>query len=456
MRRFILSAGVAALAIAAPAMAGQGGGHGGQHGGHAAKAQHGGGGHAKAQRGGGKHAKAQRGGGSKQHAQKRAHAPKQRHAQRTAHGAKQQHAQKRQHDARRMADAHRPSRSRHVEAKSHGHAPAMKMAERGRHKDRVRQVNRDRDTRVAFRDANRDRARFADRRAAERDRNVRRFASYDDDRWINRDYARNRYFADSRYINSCPPGLAAKHNGCLPPGQARQLIGNRLPAAYRDSRLPVRLRDYYRDNDDYYYRYGDGYLYRVNRQDNLVAALLPLFGSALGLGTPFPASYSNYNVPSYYQSFYPDTRDDYYRYANGNVYAIDRDTGYIEDIVPLMAGGYGVGQLLPAGYSAYNVPYQYRDYYRDSGDAYYRYAPGAIYQVDPRTNLVTSVASLLTPTGFAVGQPLPMGYGAYNVPYQYRSQYYDSPDAMYRYNNGYIYQVDPTTQLISAVIRAIV
>jgi hypothetical protein len=121
-----------------------------------------------------------------------------------------------------------------------------------------------------------------------------------------------------------------------------------------------------------------------------------------------------------------------------------------------MAGGYGVGQLLPAGYSAYNVPYQYRGYYPDSSDAYYRYAPGAIYQVDPRTNLVTSVASLLSPTGFAVGQPMPLGYSAYNVPYQYRSQYYDTPDSWYRYNNGYIYQVDPTTQLIQAVIQAIV
>ena len=325
----------------------------------------------------------------------------------------------------------------------------MKMVERGHQQDRVRQVNRERNTRVAIRDRNRDADRFLDRRA-DRDRDVRRFASYDGGRWIDRN------FADSRYDGGCPPGLAKKHNGCMPPGQARKLIGNRIPAAYRDSYLPVRLRDYYRDNDDYYYRYGDGYLYRVNRQDNLIAALLPMFGSALGLGTQFPSAYSNYGVPSYYQSFYPDTRDSYYRYANGNVYGIDPRTGLIQDVVPLMAGGYGVGQLLPAGYSAYNVPYQYRGYYPDSSDAYYRYAPGAIYQVDPRTNLVTSVASLLSPTGFAVGQPMPMGYSTYNVPYQYRSQYYDTPDSWYRYNNGYIYQVDPTTQLIQAVIQAIV
>ena len=426
MKRFILAAGVAALAISAPAAAKPGGGHGG---GHAANAQHGGGGQAKAR------------GGSKQHAQRTAHASKQRQA------PKQQHAQKQQHTMR-MAQSHGPSKA-HAKIKERGHAPVVKMAERKHGNDRIREVNRDRNTRVAIRDHNRDADRFVDRRPS-RDRDVRRFANYDGGRWIDRDFAGNRN------VGSCPPGLAKKHNGCLPPGQAKQLIGNRLPLAYRDSYLPVRLRDYYRDNDDYYYRYGDGYLYRVNRENNLIAALLPMFGSALGLGTQFPTAYSNYGVPPYYQSFYPDTRDSYYRYANGNVYGIDPRTGLIQDVVPLMAGGYGVGQLLPAGYSAYNVPYQYRDYYQDSSDAYYRYAPGAIYQVDPRTNLVTSVASLLTPTGFAVGQPLPMGYSAYNVPYQYRSQYYDTPDSMYRYNNGYIYQVDPTTQLISAVIRAIV
>jgi hypothetical protein len=436
MKRFILAAGVAALAISAPAAAKPGGGHGG---GHAAKAQHGGGGKAKAQRGGG-HAKAQRGGG-KQHAQRTTHASKQRHAPKV-------HAQKQQRTMR-LAQSHGPSKA-HAKSKDRGHAPTMKMVERKHGNDRVRDLDRNRNTRVVIRDRNRDADRFVDRRFDGRDRDVRRFASYDGRRWIDRN------FADNRNFGACPPGLAKKHNGCMPPGQAKMLIGNRLPREYRDSYLPLRLRDYYRDNDDYYYRYGDGYLYRVNRQDNLVAALLPMFGSALGLGTQFPTAYSNYGIPPYYQSFYPDTRDSYYRYANGNVYGIDPRTGLIQDVVPLMAGGDGVGQLLPAGYSTYNVPYQYRDYYRDSRDAYYRYAPGAIYQVDPRTNLVTSVASLLSPTGFAVGQPLPMGYDAYNVPYQYRSQYYDTPDSMYRYNNGYIYQVDPTTQLISAVIRAIV
>ena len=70
--------------------------------------------------------------------------------------------------------------------------------------------------------------------------------------------------------------------------------------------------------------------------------------------------------------------------------------------------GYGVGQMLPAGYSYYNVPYQYRDAYYDTNDYYYRYAPGAIYQVDRDTQLITAIATLLT-GGLSVGQPLPPG-----------------------------------------------
>jgi len=112
---------------------------------------------------------------------------------------------------------------------------------------------------------------------------------------------------------------------------------------------------------------------------------------------------------------------------------------------------------MPASYSYYNLPYQYRDVYADDADSYYRYAPGAIYQVDRGTNLISSVASLLTGgTGLGIGQPLPSGYSAYNVPYAYRDQYYDTPDNMYRYANGNIYQVDPTTQLVTAVIDALV
>ena len=85
----------------------------------------------------------------------------------------------------------------------------------------------------------------------------------------------------------------------------------------------------------------------------------------------------------------------------------------------------------------------------DNDDYYYRYAPGAIYQVDRGTALISAVAALLT-GGMTVGQQLPLGYSAYNVPMAYRSTYYDTPDAWYRYDNGYIYGVNPQTRRWSA------
>ena len=129
------------------------------------------------------------------------------------------------------------------------------------------------------------------------------------------------------------------------------------------------------------------------------------------------------------------------RYVNGVVYQVDCYSGFVEDVIPLYAGGYGVGQLLPSGYGYYNVPFAYRSYFNDDDDYYYRYAPGSIYRVDRETSLISAVVALLT-NGLTVGQPLPAGYSAYNVPLAYRSTYYDTPDAWYRYDNGYIYAVD--------------
>ena len=100
------------------------------------------------------------------------------------------------------------------------------------------------------------------------------------------------------------------------------------------------------------------------------------------------------------------------------------------------------------------MPSQYRSLYYNSGNSNYWYAPGAIYQYDRSSSLITSVAALLTP-GFGIGQQLPVGYGMYNVPMAYRSSYYDTPNDWYRYNNGGIYRVDPTTQLVTALVASI-
>ena len=322
--------------------------------------------------------------------------------------------------------------------------PRSQVFEARRRNEAERNFWRDRDDgpRFSWRDRNDDFQRVA------------RWRDWNDGDW-DRAYAFRGIPA--AYVG-CPPGLAKKSWSCVPPGHARDMfIGRALPTYFESNAFPLGLRDIYYDTDDYYYRYGDGYAYRVDRGDNLISALLPLIGAGLGVGMPFPYSGPNYYVPTSYQSFYPDYGydDDYYRYANGYVYEIDGDSGYIEDVIPLLDRGYGVGQMLPAGYSYYNVPYQYRDYYYDTDDYSYRYAPGAIYQVDRDSQLITSIASLLT-GGLSVGQPLPASYSVYNVPFDYRDRYYDTPDAMYRYSDGYIYRIDPTTQLITAMVQALV
>jgi hypothetical protein len=400
MTKLFLAAGVAALALAAPAAAGpddRGGGKGGGNKGQAAKVERGGKSAAvrAERRGGQRFAQAERGKGQKADRQ-------------IARGAKIDRANR--VDRREQRIANRIDRR----------------------DDRI--VNRidRRDDRIANRIAGRD---------------VVRLRRLDDDgHWIVPGRG-------ASIVGGCPPGLMDK--GCIPPGQAKNLLGRVIPTSYRDSLLPLRLRNLYRDDDDFYYRYGDGYLYRVDRRDNLVSALLPLFGGGLMTGQMFPSAYSNYYVPPAYQAFYPDSSDYFYRYNNGYVYQVDRDTSLIAALIPLLTGGLGMGQMLPASYSMYNVPYQYRSFYPDTSDYYYRYAPGAIYQVDPRTSLITGVPTLLA-SDLSLGAPLPLGYDAYNVPLAYRANYYDTSTDWYRYNDGYIYRVDPTTRLITAVIDALV
>jgi hypothetical protein len=259
--------------------------------------------------------------------------------------------------------------------------------------------------------------------------------------------------------NGCPPGLWAKNNGCMPPGQAAKLLGAPLSAATAFAplyELPQSVSYLYPETPDYYYRYGDGYLYQVDRNTNLIDNLLPLLAGGYLPGQYLPQPYMASYVPDYYglNSFYPDYGDICNRYGAGVVYEVDCATGMVEDVVPLYANGYGVGQMLPASYAYYNVPTQYRSLYYDTPNSNYWYAPGAIYQYDPQSSMITSVAALLSP-GFTVGQPLPMGYDAYNVPYDYRATYYDTPNAWYRYSNGNIYQVDPVTQVVTALVASL-
>lgn len=231
---------------------------------------------------------------------------------------------------------------------------------------------------------------------------LRRARDVRNDRWDD-DRRDDRRYRDTRFAGNgafCPPGLAKKNNGCMPPGQAKKIysVGERLSTDWSRDYMPASYRSFYTDTPNYYYRYDDnGYIYRVNRDNNLVSSLIPLLG-----------------------------------------------------------GGFGVGQTLPTGYDIYNVPLQYRNTYYDTSDAYYRYGDNAIYQVDPQTQMIESVVALLTGDSLGIGQTLPAGYDTYNLPLQYRDQYYDNNDYMYRYADGNIYQVDAKTQIIQAIISALI
>ena len=81
-------------------------------------------------------------------------------------------------------------------------------------------------------------------------------------------------------IGGCPPGLAKKNNGCLPPGQAKKLynIGQRFPMGYGHAwsynQIPYDLRNRYGFDPRSQYYYGDGYLYRVDPTTMLISQVV--------------------------------------------------------------------------------------------------------------------------------------------------------------------------------------
>lgn len=238
-------------------------------------------------------------------------------------------------------------------------------------------------------------AQRSEQRAADRDVRLVRDRDVDVRRdvrnntsWDGRDGDRRMAWSQSRgVIDGCPPGLAKKNNGCLPPGQAKKLDNDYRSASYRPEWFG------YDRLADGRYMYDNGYLYRTDPR-----------GSILGY-------------------------------------------------VPLLGGSLSVGNAWPSYYQPVNVPDYYVDYYNLGPANSYRYADDVLYRVDPQTSAITSIAALLTGDQLSVGQPLPAGYDVYNVPYAYQDRYTDGPDAAYRYSDGYVYQVDPTTQLIQAAIQ---
>jgi hypothetical protein len=77
----------------------------------------------------------------------------------------------------------------------------------------------------------------------------------------------------------CPPGLAKKHNGCLPPGQAKKLYrGERWRSGYGTyysyNRIPYDLRRRYALSSRYRYYYSGGTIYVVDPRTMLIAQVI--------------------------------------------------------------------------------------------------------------------------------------------------------------------------------------
>lgn len=194
---------------------------------------------------------------------------------------------------------------------------------------------------------------------------------------------------DRALIDGCPPGLARKDNGCLPPGQARQIRAAREDYARYNYLWRTR-------GDDTNYLYRDGYLYRSNAQGGLLG-YLPILGGVLSQGNVWPSRYEYAPAPQYYSDYFGLNDRYQYRYADGVLYGVNPQTQGIGQVAALLTGQqFAVGQRMPAGYDVYNVPYGYRDRYVDSAQSLYRYNDGYVYQVDPATQLVQAVIQLLT------------------------------------------------------------
>lgn len=145
-----------------------------------------------------------------------------------------------------------------------------------------------------------------------------------------------------------------------------------------------------------------------------------------------------------------DNRYDYY-YSGGYGYQVDPTTQLVAALIPLLGGALGIDQPLPAGYDAYNLPTQYRPLYPEDSAYTYRYGDSAIYRVDRSSDRIVGIPALLA-QDFRVGQAMPAGYDAYNVPYDYRDRYYDDADYLYRYNDGEIYRIDADSRLVMASV----
>ena len=243
-------------------------------------------------------------------------------------------------------------------------------------------------------------------------------------------------------------------------GPDRRGNGNgKATNAYHDDRDHRDYDDYHRDRDDRDAPFVDRIARLPYRGDyGMVDGCPP------GLAKKNPpcvppglAKKDGYQRDSYYRPAFfgiGGIGDGRFYYDDGYLYRLGGND-LISGFIPLLGGALGIGNVWPSYYQPARLDPYYVDYYSLSPRGY-RYADNVLYRVDPETAAIQSVAALLTGDEFRIGQPMPIGYDVYNVPYGYRDRYYDRPDAYYRYADGYIYEVDPETRLIAAAIEMLI
>lgn len=249
--------------------------------------------------------------------------------------------------------------------------PRMQSAGAKPNDRRINQVEREGDQRSAISE-----------RAAVREHGIR--YPHGEDRWYRSGLRRAA-------VPGCPPGLAKKNNGCLPPGladgrQGDRYYRDRFFGDYRPALFGVPIRTQAR------YAYYDGYLIPSSGSG---FGFIPLLGGALAVGQVWPEAYPSLPISDWRREYYgfQDERD--YRYADNVIYRVDPETSAIQSVVALLTGDdFSVGGRMPDGYEVYNVPAPYNETYQDTDDALYRYADARIYEVDPTTKVIAKAIDL--------------------------------------------------------------
>jgi Ni/Co efflux regulator RcnB len=115
----------------------------------------------------------------------------------------------------------------------------------------------------------------AEKRAEKREREEIKHGAYfnDQQRVYVREYYTQHYGGSAR---RCPPGLAKKNNGCMPPGQAKKWdVGQRIPAGVQVYSVPQPVIVHLRPAP-YGYRYVriGGDIVLVQTQTNLIVDII--------------------------------------------------------------------------------------------------------------------------------------------------------------------------------------